>query len=146
MQQLLTLFSLWYNSWWSRHETSKWAKKKELSSKQVGKSLQIRSIGADQVPLDLDVLPELLHGDAGDGHGVADHHPGDGDDVAGREGEDVEHDEQEHGDGGADQDGDAGDVLAAGDLLGALPRRVARNRHLQIKCQAGYADIFPWDQ
>ena len=113
---------------------------------QVGKRVQINKVGADQVPLDLDVLPELLHGDAGDGHGVADHHSGDGDDVAGREGEDVEHDEQEHGDGGADQDGDAGDVLAAGDLLGALPRSVARNRHLQIKCQAGYADIFPWDQ
>ena len=85
----------------------------------------------DQVPLDLDVLPELLHGDAGDGHGVADHHAGDGDDVARGEREYVEKDEQEHGDGGADEDGDAGDVLPAGHLLGALARRVAGDRHLQ---------------
>ena len=85
----------------------------------------------DQIPLDLDVLPELLHGDAGDGHGVADHHASDGDDVARREGEDVEHDEEEHGDGSADEDGDAGDVLPAGNLLGALPRRVAGDRHLR---------------
>ena len=41
-----------------------------------------------------------------------------------REGEDLEHHEHEHCDGRADQDGHAGDVPDAGDVLRALARRV----------------------
>ena len=90
----------------------------------------MRGIRADQVPLDLDVPPELLHGNTGDSHGVADHHTGGGDDVPRREGEDSERDDQDHGDHRADQDGHEGDVLPAGDLLRALAGRVAGDRHL----------------
>ena len=92
----------------------------------------VRGLGADQVLLDLDVLPELLHGDTGDGHGVADHHTGGGDDVPWGEGEDSERDDQDHGDHRADQDGHARDVPAAGDVhvLRAMARRVAGDHHL----------------
>lgn len=84
----------------------------------------------DHVPLNLDVLPELLHGDPSDGHGVADHHAGEGNDVPRGEREDLEHQEYEHGEGRPDQDGHPGDVLAAGNALRALSRRVAGDRHL----------------
>ena len=90
----------------------------------------VRGLGADQVLLDLDVLPELLHGDTGDGHGVADHHTGGGDDVPWGEGEDSERDDQDHGDHRADQDGHEGDVLPVGDLLRAMAGREAGDRHL----------------
>lgn len=82
----------------------------------------------------LDVLLELLHGDSGDCHGVADYHAGDGDDVLRGEGEDFEQEEQDHGGPRADEDGHEGDVLPAGDLLRTLARRVAGHRHLCVLC------------
>uniref|UniRef100_A0A452XRD3 Uncharacterized protein n=1 Tax=Aegilops tauschii subsp. strangulata TaxID=200361 RepID=A0A452XRD3_AEGTS len=96
-----------------------------VACRGVAPSASAVSTCDEEAPLRLDVLVELLHGDAGDGHGVADHHAGDGDDVPRREGEHAEHHEQEHGDGRAGQDGHARDVPAARDLPGAAPRGVA---------------------
>lgn len=108
-----------------------WAKEKKIKWRIA--CLQVaRGLVADLVLLDRYILLELLHGDTSYSHGVTNHQTGGRDDVPWGEWEHFEHEEQDHGDRRANQDGHESDILPARDLIRTLASCIASNCHLYV--------------